>query len=103
MNKPTQGDKMANVLFTKASEHDSSVTVTAKRLVDAGVLKAVPAIRGYTVVLNLVDHRGKRQKALFMVNRVNGGYVTLRSLTSIYKLAQPRVGCAVEYKVSKKQ
>lgn len=101
---------MKQVLFTRDSDTTSNITVSMRRLVDAGVLKAsefLNATRGATVTFTLTDSYGIKSKVVFMVNRsqLEGAKTTtLRSLTSITELNhQPKVGKPTTYFVSKKR
>ena len=68
------------VTFTKASEHDEKLTVTARRLNDAGFSVVDPdnLFKGETFEVTLKDKSGNKVKSKFTVNRskLNGAKTT---------------------------
>lgn len=92
---------MSKVFFTRASDKDTCITVTLKRLLEAGVVKNSKDLylKGSTVNLTLKDKYGNKKKVVFMVNR-EGEYATLRSITSVDGLTGlPKVSRPSTYEV----
>jgi hypothetical protein len=96
--------KSRTVTFTRASETDVGVTVTAKRLAEAGFkINADKVLKGQRFRATLTDTRGNSVNVVLTVNRskANGGsYTTLYTYIEANSFSLPYVGLSREYSVS---